>query len=604
MEVRELSNNYVQLENLTASQGFAVSGATYDYLGFYVGSACDFNHDGISDILIGAVMMSGSQARAYVIYGRNDSFASFHTANMTEEQGFAIYFPANPHSSGFDVKCVGDINQDGVADIILTASLNINRQSGEGQVIGIYGKPGGYSSIFVANMTSDQGFIISGIPYFESNYLRIPVSAAGDFNQDGIQDFMFGLPLFNSAGRTYVIYGKSGFRSSFSLNGTGLPSDQGFFIDGAFSNGALGVGVGFAGDINHDGISDILVGAPMEPSPTGQTLAGRTYVIYGKPGGYSSPLFLQNFTSDQGFVIYGGGLAVTSGYHVSSIGDFNSDGISDIFVALPTVNSGFVLYGKSGGYSSVDIGPFFDTENPNSDQGFIIRNTSSDNGSKIGIFISSGDFNQDGISDLLLGAPLKNSQTGIVYMVYGKQGGYSSSIDITSISPDQGLIFNGMNSALTGISVSAVGDFNNDGVTDFIIGSPGATVSSGQYAGKAYIIYGVRSSTAVVSPSPGISVSSQPTPTTSSSPPTPSSSHYPSITHSKSVSISTSISPSPSISHSPSSTTSPSPTPLRNVTGSACPFRVFNGMDMMCSSELGKYVGTPQRVPACSNPTD
>ncbi len=554
-------DNCIQLENLTASEGFAVSGITAnEHLGAYLGSACDFNHDGISDILIGAEGLSATQARAYVIYGGRltGSFDSFDLANMTEEQGFVIYFPDDPHTNGgAGVKCAGDINQDGVEDIILAAYLTeASGGAKEGAVVAIYGKPGGYSSFFIANMTSDQGFIISGMPW--TDYFGIPISGIGDINQDGIQDFMFGSPSSSNeegvanAGKAYVIFGKSGLRSSIALAGgsIGLPSDQGFFIDGEYENGVLGASVSSAGDFNNDGIPDIIVGAPGAPSLSGQVQAGRTYVIYGKQGGYSS-VFAKNLTSDQGFVINCEDSVQLSGFYVDSIGDFNNDGISDIFVAILMSNRGFVLYGKSGGYSSVDINPLADTENLHPDQGFIIGNSSSGEVHRLGIFTSSGDFNQDGISDLLLGAPLANFYAGKAYVVYGKQG--YSSINTASISPDQGLIFSGLNQrgafngALTGYSGSAVGDFNNDGAADFMIGSPRArNPSLDNNVGKAYIIYGLPSSS---TPSPS------PTPTPSS----------------------------------PSRTPSPSPTPLRNETGSSrCPFRVFNGMDMICSSELGK----------------
>ncbi len=572
-----INDNCFQLENMTASEGFAVSGATAnEHLGAYLGSACDFNHDGISDIIIGAESLSSIQARAYVIYGgrlnNTGSFTSFDLANMTEEQGFVIYFPDDPRKNGgAGVKCVGDINQDGVEDIILAAYLT-EESSGtvEGAVVAIYGKPGGYSSFFIANMTSDQGFIISGVPW--ANYIGVPISEAGDINQDGIQDFIFGSPLLSNeegvtyAGKAYVIYGKSGLRSSISLadGSTGLPSDQGFFIDGEHENGILGAQVSSAGDFNHDGIPDIIVGAPGELSLSGQIgQAGRTYVIYGKQGGYSS-VFVKNLTSDQGFVIYCEDGTQVSGFYAGSIGDFNNDGISDIFVAILMSNLGYVLYGKSGGYSSVVISPLSDTENLHPDQGFLVGNSSSGEIHRIGIFVSSGDFNQDGISDLFLGAPLVNVYTGRAYVIYGKQGGGYSSIDPALMSADQGLIFYGpnqrgmFNGALTGYSGSVVGDFNNDGAADFMIGSPRAqNPSSDNKVGKAYIIYGLPSNSSTPSPSPSIGVSSSPTPLT----------------------------------------TSPSPTPLRNETGYRCPFRVFNGMDIICSSELGKTL----RVSVCCN---
>ncbi len=639
-EGRELIDNFMHLENLNASQGFVATGidAFLEAFGYSL-SACDFNQDGLSDIII------GTTRRVHMIYGRANGYATLNLANMTEEeeedQGFIISFTASSSSGGpvREVRCVGDINQDGFPDTV----ASIDQGAGIGALLVVYGKPEGSSSFHIANLTSDQGFIINGITW--SNYLPwIPFSGAGDFNDDGIQDLVVGSPSSSNgeempeAGRTYVIYGKSGLRSSFSLS-DGLTPDQGFIIDGEGSNHRSGYSVGGAGDFNQDGISDIIIGVPYFTSGR-----GRAYVIYGKQGGYSS-LFLKNLTSDQASMIHGGETIYGAGKSVGAAGDLNNDSIPDVIVAGVDVNEEafiFVVYGKSGGYSSVNLTSVLDLENL--DQGFLIGNVAL--GAVYFLSMSSGDCNNDGISDVLLGSAYADDYRGRVYLIYGKQGGYSA-IDTTTMTSDEGFLFYGPASTnYVGYALSPAGDFNNDGKTDFMIGAPLASRPSGQqFSGQVYFIYGggdghqapppspspptnspTASPSISISPSRSFSPSGSPTPSVSfsaSESPSSSISISPSISLSisvlptPSVSLSASVSPtastsksvsashtpskipspsssisssgSTSISLSSSSTPSPSPTPFRDETGgSVCPFTVLNGIDMTCSSELGK----------------
>ena len=105
----------------------------------------------------------------------------------------------------------------------------------------------------------------------------------GDVNGDGIQDIIIG--AYNAspgglsyAGKTYVVFGKATWTSPFLLSS--VNGANGFELDGVAANDYSGYSVATAGDVNGDGIQDIIVGA-FQASPGGLSLAGKTYVVFG-----------------------------------------------------------------------------------------------------------------------------------------------------------------------------------------------------------------------------------------------------------------------------------------------------------------------------------
>ena len=128
----------------------------------------------------------------------------------------------------------------------------------------------------MTNLNGTNGFAIPGIA--PNGYLGTVVSTAGDINGDGIADLVLGAYGVNSDdGASYIIFGSRGeFTSPFNL--TNLNGTNGFTVPGVVSNAQLGGAVGTAGDINGDGISDLVLGAATENSNV-----GTSYVHFWKP---------------------------------------------------------------------------------------------------------------------------------------------------------------------------------------------------------------------------------------------------------------------------------------------------------------------------------
>ena len=267
------------LNNLATSEGFTMTAG-----GSAVSAAGDVNGDGINDILIGAYWFNSYAGWAYVVFGKgvsitNDfSLSAFVTGPTT---GFRIMGPAGGDLFGFSVSNAGDVNGDGVDDIIMGAhATDVAADRIEaGITYVIFGRRvtsagNAFTDIQLSTsaLPADVGFRILGARSYD--YSGYSVSGAGDVNNDGVNDVIVGafradppgLAVDSMAGMAYVVFGKNLTGTSQSFGDVNLTdivtgSSLGFRILGAVPGGLCGISVSRAGDVNHDGISDVIVGA-------------------------------------------------------------------------------------------------------------------------------------------------------------------------------------------------------------------------------------------------------------------------------------------------------------------------------------------------------
>jgi hypothetical protein len=423
------------------------------------------------------------------------------SAVATGSGGFVINGQCISDSSGSDVSAAGDVNGDGLADLIVGApgaDPSSGAEAGKSYVV--FGKTSG-SAIDLSSIAAGAGgFAING--QCASDYSG-SVSAAGDVNGDGLADLLIGAFRADSAadtniGKSYVVFGKTTSAAidlSDVANGTG-----GFAINGQSASDYSGGSVSSAGDVNGDGLADIIIGA-LNADPIAGTSAGKSYVIFGKTSGATIDLSAVS-AGTGGFVINGQSAGDRSSISVSAAGDVNGDGLADVVVgaqsATPAAGSyagkSYVVFGKTSG-TAIDLSAISAGTG-----GFVINGQCALDGSGISVS-AAGDVNGDGLADMIIGAndadPAAGSKAGKSYVVFGKTS--SAAVDLSAIETGTGgFVINGQCTGdENGGSVSTAGDMNGDGLADLIVGAAFSDPSAGASAGKGYVIFGKTSGSAI-----------------------------------------------------------------------------------------------------------
>lgn len=502
-----------------ATFGSILAGIDFiDQSGVSVSDAGDVNGDGIADIIIGAFFADpidkSPTGEAYVIFGTSSGLpATLSLDALDGTNGFRVQGIDSNDRFGIAVSGAGDINGDGVDDVIIGAtggspSDGAAERIGAGESYVVYGKdttlPGvSFSATLSASaLDGSNGFVVNGVDgaagLDPGDASGKSVSSAGDVNGDGVDDFIIGSDF---GGDSYVVFGSAAFGASFELSA--LDGSNGFAILGS-PDDAAGRAVSAAGDINGDGIADIVVGAPNADVGAG-TDAGASYLIYGKDTAQAGVSFgatidLATLSATEGIAITGASAFDNSGVSVSAIGDFNNDGTDDLVIGasgLGGATASGEAYVVFGGNAAFGTGTTFDLATLDGSNGLILRGI--DAGDRAGTSVSNvGDVNGDGFDDLLIGASAANFQAGESYLVFGS-GSYGASFDLASLERLDGLagtdgfIFRGIDGGdQSGAALSGAGDINGDGVDDLLIGAPGTDLDSFN-EGESYAIYGGQS---------------------------------------------------------------------------------------------------------------
>jgi len=417
------------ISQLDGTNGFAINGVSAsDLTGISVSSAGDVNNDGIVDLMVGARGVASNTGAAYVIYGTTNVMpATFELSALDGNNGFKIMGESTTDWFGSDVSGVGDVNNDGIDDLMISALTADNNGADSGAVYVVFGRATFPSSVDVADLNGADGFMFNAPA---AGGRLGTVSPAGDFNNDGIADMLMAANRaspneLNWAGEAYLVFGQDtigtgiNFPATFELSS--LDSTTGIIFHGANENDTFGRELTNAGDINHDGIDDIALHAPSED--TNATSSGAVYVVYGTTDSFTSPVNISDLDGDNGFVMYGENQSDQAGSVLAFGGDFNGDGRDDLIIGAPKADTPVTNGGSVYLLHGWDL-PFpaaFDLDNIDNANGFILEG--NDNWDQTGSAVNNaGDFNGDGISDLIIGVngnDFNGASNGTVFVIFG-----------------------------------------------------------------------------------------------------------------------------------------------------------------------------------------
>ena len=501
----------MDLSALDGINGFRIDGDDQgDSSGVSILSAGDFNGDGYHDLIIGAYGADNNgddSGSSYVVFGKANGFdARIDLSALDGSNGFRLDGENEDDYSGHSVSSAGDVNGDGYDDLIIGAyGADYNSPNsgssyivfGYATAVSISGDLQAGETLTVSEVVGDDvryiwkryGGDTAEIVGFEQSYtltdddlgktLKVEVSYV---NPNGDR-----VALQSEEAVIYKTFIAPAVTDLSSLNGK-----TGFRLDGENGDDQSGRSVSSAGDVNGDGYDDLIIGA-VGAGNNGFN-SGSSYVVFGKASGFSASMDLSALDGSNGFRIDGATRGDYSGISVSSAGDVNGDGYDDLIIGAAGADnngagsgSSYVVFGKASGFDARIDFSALDGSN-----GFRLDGENRDDYSGYSVS-SAGDVNGDGYDDVIIGARLTgNSGTysGSSYVVFGKAGGFSASIDLSTLDGSNGFRLDGESQDdHSGVSVSSAGDVNGDGYDDLIIGATGAN-PNGAESGSSYVVFG------------------------------------------------------------------------------------------------------------------
>jgi len=426
-------------------------------VGYALCGGGDVNGDGYDDFMIGSFHnyhYGYDAGTAYLILGgapfprgRFDSLIKADAQFFGESRFQGV---------GYSIANNGDLNGDGLDDIIIGAPAGNSQTRVEGKVYIVLGRQtADWGNQFILASSAD-GALEGEKPW---DRLGVAVTFVGDMNGDGFDDFLVGAPDYDfereTTGKIYFFLGKA---SGWHLKAKALPEARATFIS-VRSNASAGFSLAGVGDVNGDALPDFLIGAPG---------INQTFLIYGR----KNPNWGYNFNLNQDADViftgeqYGG---EQNGYSVAAAGDVNGDGINDMLIsAIHSRANGrytgkvFLVFGRTGGWNEKEVS--------------LITANASYMGECAGDLAgwsvaSAGDVNGDGFAECLVGMfneENKRHVPGKAYFIQGATDGWAPDQLLSTVPAFVGE----KNYQLCGFCVSRAGDIDGDHWGDFLISAP------------------------------------------------------------------------------------------------------------------------------------
>ncbi len=458
-------------------------------------AAGDFNGDGAMDVLYAAAFGDGPNneradaGEAYVFLG---PFERGETRDAAKgEQDLTVY-GADPGDQLGRAAAAGDVNGDGIDDIILGAPFAdgpAGERTDAGEVYIVYGSGALGADVSAIDLRDGAPLTVYGATAGDLAGFAV---AAARLNADAADDLIIGAFWAGGpgderthAGEVYAVFGGPDRSSAVDIAG----GQQDVTVYGAAADDRLGEGVA-AGDVNGDGVDDLVLPAPFATSLAGQPAAGRTYVIYSPP-----PPSTDLAGDKVDAVIYGMDDGDQLG-HVTAAGDVDGDGWDDILLtAVSADGPGNTV--DLAGEAVLVLAKSIAAEVDVADGGGDTVIYGADKEDRLGRSAALGDLDGDGRKDLLLGAPggagprEATATAGEVYVVAGRE------VQATVELPEGALVYYGteagdnLASEIFGRLPLQTADMDGDGREEILAAAATADGPGGgrKDCGKALVIF-------------------------------------------------------------------------------------------------------------------
>jgi hypothetical protein len=458
-------------------------------------AAGDFNGDDVTDVAFAAAFADGpdnerpDSGEAYIFLGPFQPGESRDAASG--KQALTVY-GADPGDQAGRGLTAGDIDGDGLDDLLIGAPFGdgpSEERADSGEVHVVYGSQELAGTSRTVDLRSERETTIFGAA---AGGLTGFAMTTANLNGDAPRDIIIGAfgaagPAGDkpAAGAVYTLHGTTERRAT-----TDAATDKLVTVHGAAAGDRLGEEVA-AGDVNGDGLDDLVLPAPFASGNTGIELAGRTYIIHSPAPEGPLDLAVTSVNS----MIYGVDDGDQLG-HATSAGDVDGDGLGDLLLTAVSAD-GFENTVDLAGEAALIYGNALGAEVDVAAGGASVLIFGAGETDRLGRSAAIGDIDGDGLADLLIGAPggagadESAPEVGELYVLFGRE--LPASIQLPGNASvhygnDRG---DSLASEIFGRSPILTAQMDEDAAAEIVVAAPTADGPDEKRrdSGEVYILY-------------------------------------------------------------------------------------------------------------------